>query len=110
MKISGTVILYSLTLSLALILFTGSCTQDTKEAPSVAKGRELIETKCQQCHSLDRIKQAHLDKDMTQQVVERMRKKEGAKISKDEAEVINSALGDYFGGAPAPPVVPGPLR
>ena len=109
MKVSATSIVCSLSL-LLLALSMGSCTQDTKDTAMVTNERQLIETKCQQCHSLDRIKQAHLDKDMTQQVVERMRKKEGAKISKDEAEVINSALGDYFGGAPAPPVVPAPLR
>ena len=110
MKISAIPIICSLNLLVLLAVFMGSCTQDTQDVSNVTQERALIETKCQQCHSLDRIKQAHLDKDTTRQVVERMRKKEGAKISEDEAEIINNALGDYFSVAPSPPVVPAPLK
>jgi hypothetical protein len=110
MKTPTTAIMCLLSVLFPLVLTTGSCTQETKDSATIAQNRELFESKCQQCHSLDRIKQAHLDKDMTREVVERMRKKEGANISKDEANVIYNVLDDYFTVAPSPPVVPAPIR
>jgi hypothetical protein len=76
----------------------------------MAQDRELFETKCQQCHSLDRIKQAHLDKERAREIIERMSKKEGANISEDEADVIYAVLSDYYLIPPSPPVVPAPLK
>jgi hypothetical protein len=70
----------------------------------------LLETKCQKCHSMERIKDAHLTKEKAKEIVEKMRKKEGANISKDEATQIYEYLGEYFLVPPSPPVVPIPIR
>ena len=70
----------------------------------------LLETKCQKCHSLEKIKEAHLTKEKAKEVVEKMRNKKGANISKDEATQIYEYLGEYFLIPPSPPVVPVPIR
>jgi len=70
----------------------------------------LLETKCQKCHSLEKIKEAHLTKEKAKEVVEKMRNKKGANISKDEATQIYEYLGEYFLIAPSPPVIPAPIR
>ncbi len=81
--------------------------QQKEESPNNQSQKELFEAKCQKCHSLERIKEAHLTRDTAKQVVERMRKKAGADISPTDAESIFQYLGDYFiipPPAPAPPV------
>ena len=70
----------------------------------------LLETKCQKCHSLEKIKEAHLTKEKAKEVVEKMRNKKGANISKDEADQIYDYLGEYFLIPPSPPVAPEPIR
>jgi hypothetical protein len=80
--------------------------QKKEEAPDTPAQKELFEAKCQKCHSLERIENAHLTRDTAKQVVERMRKKAGADISDADAETINQYLGDYFLIPPSPPAVP----
>jgi hypothetical protein len=85
--------------------------QEKEKSPDKASQKQLFETKCQRCHSLERIEKAHLNKDTAKQVVERMRKKAGSGISVADAETINTYLGDYFIIAPpAPAVPPTPIR
>jgi hypothetical protein len=74
------------------------------------KNKQLFEAKCQQCHSLERVKKAHLDRDKAKVVVERMRKKPGSNISESEAESIFDYLGNYFLIPPSPPVAPAPIQ
>jgi cytochrome c2 len=102
----------------ACILFTGVLlalpakgTAQTKDSsPEVEQNKQLFESKCQQCHSLERVKKAHLDRDKAKVVVERMRQKPGANISKGEAESIYEYLGNYFIIPPSPPVAPAPIQ
>ena len=72
--------------------------------------RALFETKCQKCHSLDRVKEAHLTRDTAKATVERMQSKPGADISPSEAETLYEYLGNYYVIPPAPPVAPAPMR
>ena len=62
--------------------------QKEDPTPNNQSQKELFEAKCQKCHSLERIKEAHLTRDTAKQVVERMRKKAGADISPADAESI----------------------
>jgi hypothetical protein len=80
--------------------------QKKEEAPDKPAQKELFEAKCQKCHSLQRIKDAHLTTDKAKTIVERMSKKAGADISPVDAESINQYLSDYFVIAPSPPAVP----
>jgi len=84
--------------------------QEKEESPDKASQKELFETKCQKCHSLERIKEGHLTRDTAKQVVERMRKKAGADISQADAETIYRYLGEYFLIPPSPPVAPVPIK
>lgn len=72
--------------------------------------KELFENKCQKCHALERVRQAHLTRDRAKEVVERMRKKPGADISKADAESIYRYLGDYFLIPPSQPAAPVPIN
>jgi len=86
-------------------------TAQTKDSPpEVEQNKQLFESKCQQCHSLERVKEAHLTRDKAKVVVERMSKKPGANISKGEAESIYEYLGNYFIIPPSPPVAPAPIQ
>ena len=78
--------------------------------PKDEKNKQLFEAKCQQCHSLERVKEAHLSMEQAKTVVERMRKKPGANISVSEAESIFEYLGNYFIIPPSPPVAPAPIQ
>ena len=84
--------------------------QKKEEPPNTPSQKELFETKCQKCHSLDRIKDAHLTTDKAKTVVERMRKKAGADISPTDAESIYRYLGDYFIIPPPQPAPPVPIQ
>ena len=84
--------------------------QKKEESPNTPPQKELFETKCQKCHSLDRIKDAHLTTDKAKTVVERMRKKAGADISPTDAESIYRYLGDYFLIPPPQPAPPVPIQ
>ena len=91
------------------LLFLGLVTtiaQAKEEASKDDPPKALFEKKCQKCHSLERVKEAHLTKDQAKETVEKMRKKEGAKISKEEAESIYDYMGNYFVVPPSSPVVP----
>ena len=83
-----------------------------KEAPppNNQSQKELFEAKCQKCHSLERIEEAHLTRDTAKQVLERMRKKAGADISPADAESIYQYLGDYFIIPPPEPAPPVPMQ
>ena len=78
--------------------------------PNNQSQKELFEAKCQKCHSLERIKEAHLTRDTAKEVVERMRKKAGADISPTDAESIYRYLGDYFIISPPQPNPPVPMQ
>ena len=95
----------SLSLIFLLTLVT-TVAQAEEDASKDDPHKKLFETKCQKCHSLERIKEAHLTKEKAKETVEKMRKKEGANISKEEAESIYGYLGNYFVVPPSPPVVP----
>jgi cytochrome c5 len=47
----------------------GAQAQKEEEPPNNPSQKELFETKCQQCHSLERIEKAHLTKDTAKEVV-----------------------------------------
>ena len=100
-----------LLLLMPLIAVPAKVTAQTNEAPpKEEEKKELFQSKCQQCHSLERVKEAHLSRDQAKIVVERMRKKPGANISKEEAEYIYEYLGDYFIIPPPPPLAPAPIQ
>ena len=94
-----------------LLVLPAKGTAQTKDlSPEVKQNKQLFEAKCQQCHSLERVKDAHLSRDKAKGVVERMRKKPGANISEGEAASINEYLGNYFIIPPPPPVAPAPIQ
>ena len=93
-----------------LVVPAKGITQVKDSSPEVEKNKQLFEDKCQQCHSLDRVKEAHLSRDQAKVVVERMSKKPGANISKGDAESIYKYLGDYFIIPPSAPVAPAPIQ
>jgi mono/diheme cytochrome c family protein len=95
--------------SVSLLFLLGlviTITQAKEDASKDDPHKKLFETKCQQCHSVERIKEAHLTGEKAKETVEKMRKKEGANISKEDAESIYNYLGNYFVVPPSPPVVP----
>ena len=93
-----------------VIIQSGTSAQTKEEQSKNDPHKKLFETKCQQCHSLQKIKDAHLTKENAKRTTERMSKKQGANISKDEAAKIYDYLGEYYIIAPTPPVVPAPIR
>ena len=96
-------------LSMVAMLYSRSA-QAKEEHPKDNPRKKLFETKCQKCHSLERVKEAHLTRETAKQTVEKMSKKEGADISKDEAGKIYDYLGEYYLIPPSPPVAPVPIR
>ena len=84
--------------------------QNTENPPKEGPEKQLFQTKCQKCHSLDRIQKAHLTQNTAKETVEKMSKKEGANISKGEADSIYKYLGDYFVVPPSAPVPQMPVR
>ena len=113
MKKGIALFVFSLFLSVILTGPGNLAAQSKDLSPQDEKNKQIFETKCQQCHSLERVKEAHLDSDQAKVVVERMRKKPGANISESEAESIFSYLGDYFiipPSKPSPPVAPAPIQ
>ena len=104
---------FSLFLSVMLTGPGDLAAQSKELSPQDEQNKQLFEAKCQQCHSLERVKDAHLDRDKAKVVVERMRKKPGANISVSEATSIFNYLGDYFiipPSKPSPPVAPVPIQ
>lgn len=101
--------LVSLFFALALVPFlSAAAAQTTDAAPASDPQQKLFETKCQKCHSPERVKEAHLTIDMVKPTVDRMRSKPGADISEAEADTLYDYLSKYFVIPPSPPVVPGP--
>jgi hypothetical protein len=101
---------FSLLLSGMLIIPANLSAQSKGLSPKDEKNKQLFESKCQQCHSLERVKEAHLSRDQAKSVVERMRAKPGSNISASEAAFIFEYLGDYFIIPPSPPVAPAPIQ
>lgn len=103
---------FALWLFLSVVLITPAtlAAQSKGLSPKDKKNKQLFEFKCQQCHSLERVKEAHLSRDQAKSVVERMRKKPGSNISEGEAASIFEYLGDYFIIPPSPPVAPAPIQ
>ena len=93
-----------------VVMPSGTSAQTKEEHSKDDPHKKLFETKCQQCHSLQKIKDAHLTKEKAKETIERMSKKQGANISKDETAKIYDYLGEYYIIAPTPPVVPAPIR
>lgn len=93
-----------------LILLSGTTAQTKEEHSKDDPHKKLFETKCQQCHSLQKVKEAHLTKEKAKETIERMSEKQGANISKDEANQIYDYLGEYYLVPPAPPAAPAPIR
>jgi len=94
-----------------LLVVPAKGTAQTKDPPpEVKQKKQLFEAKCQQCHSLERVKEAHLNREQAKVVVDRMRNKPGANISKRDAESIYEYLGNYFIIPPSPPVAPAPIQ
>ena len=89
---------------------SGTLAQATDAVTPKDPHRELFETKCQKCHSLERVKEAHLTSETAKETVERMKNKPGADISQAEAEKLYEYLGSYFVIPPSPPVAPAPMR
>ena len=110
MKKLITLFVFSVFLSVILSGSANLAAQSKDLSPQDEKNKQLFETKCQQCHSLERVKEAHLSRDQAKVIVERMRKKPGANISESDAESIFEYLGDYFIIPPSPPVVPAPIQ
>ena len=100
----------SLFLLSPLTLLPEAKAQKSKEPPKEEPEKQLFQTKCQKCHSLDRIQKAHLTEQTAKETVEKMSKKEGANISKSDAESIYKHLGDYFVVPPSAPLPPMPVR
>ena len=88
---------------------SGNTAQTKDEGSKDDPHKKLFETKCQQCHSLEKIKEAHLTKEKAKETIDRMSKKQGANISKDEAEKIYDYLGTYYFITPAPLAIPSPM-
>ena len=104
---------FSLFLSVMLTGPGDLAAQSKELSPQDEQNKQLFEAKCQQCHSLERVQDAHLDRDKAKVVVERMRKKPGANISVSEATSIFNYLRDYFiipPSKPSPPVAPVPIQ
>ena len=93
-----------------VVLLSGTSAQTKEEHSKDDPHKKLFETKCQQCHSLQKIKDAHLTKENAKGTIERMAKKQGANISKDEAGNIYDYLGEYYLIPPSPPTAPAPMR
>lgn len=96
-------LLFSLYLALPCTL-AQTKTVPSKDDPT----KQLFEAKCKLCHSLDKVKEAHLNKDKAKDIVEKMRQKPGANISQDEASKIYNYLEGYFAVRPEAPVAPAP--
>ena len=105
MKKLATTAILSLSLCFLLMLVT-TIAQAKEKTPQEDPRKEIFEAKCQKCHSLERIKEAHLTKEKAKETLEKMRKKEGAGISKKEADSIYEYLGKYFVVPPSPPIMP----
>jgi hypothetical protein len=109
MKLLSTTLLF---LFSALVLFpalSGAMAQSTDAAAD--PHQKLFETKCQKCHSLERVKEAHLTRDMVKPTVDRMKSKPGAEISENDAATLYEFLGTYFAvPSPKPAVPPVPVK
>jgi len=110
MKKTLVIAVCSLFLLSLLTLLPLATAQNTEDPPKEGPEKKLFQTKCQKCHSIDRIEKAHLTKETAKDTVEKMRKKEGANISESEAKSIYKHLGDYFVVPPSAPVPPTPIR
>ncbi len=97
-------------LSLLTLLPEANAQKSEEPPPTEGPEKQLFQTKCQKCHSLDRIQKAHLTEQTARDTVEKMRKKEGANISKNDAETIYKQLGDYFVVPPSAPLPQMPVR
>jgi len=89
---------------------SGTVAQATDAVPPKDPHRDLFETKCQKCHSLERVKEAHLTRETAKETVNRMKNKPGADISEADAEKLYEFLGNYFVIPPSPPVAPAPMK
>ena len=71
-----------------------------KEANAIAQllgdpNREVFETKCSKCHTLERVDQKHLTGETAQKVLNTMCSKKGCDISPEERKKIEEFLNNY---------------
>ena len=108
MKLLTTALLFLFTALVLVPALSGTMAQTTDAAPDPQQ--QFFETKCQKCHSLERVKEAHLTRDMVKPTVDRMKSKPGADISQKDADTIYEFLSRYFVIPPSPPVAPTPVK
>ena len=106
MKLLTTILFF---LFSALIFFPALSGPQAQTPDSVPDPQQqMLETKCQKCHSLERVKEAHLTRDQVKPTLDRMKSKPGADISPTEADSLYEFLSKYFVIPPPPPGVPAP--
>lgn len=66
------------------------------------RGRDILQSACTTCHSLERIVAKRLDKESWQTVIDTM-KDEGARMAAGDEPTLLSYLVDNFGPSSAPP-------
>ncbi len=93
----------------ALVLFAALSVPAAQAGDTAADPQQqLFESKCQKCHSLDKVNEAHLTLDRVRPTVDRMKSKPGADISQKDADSLYEFLSKYFVIPPPPPGVPAP--
>jgi len=98
---NGAAVMVTLIFCFVVIWGAGCAKEVKKEDPKV-----VFEQKCSQCHTADRIKEAHSKKPLTQEdlknVVQKMASKPGCNISANEAKEIETYLLGELGPVAAP--------
>jgi hypothetical protein len=108
MKLITTTMILLVSAFVFIPAISGPMAQTNDAAPDTQQ--QIFETKCQKCHSLDRVKEAHLTREMVKPTIDRMKSKPGADISQTEAETLYEYLSTYFVIPPPPPVLPVPAK
>ncbi len=104
MKLLSTILLFLFSALVLMPALSGAMAQSTGAASDPHE--KLFETKCQKCHSLERVKAAHLTRDMVKPTVDRMKSKPGADISENDAATLYEFLSTYFAVPPSTPALP----
>jgi hypothetical protein len=102
MKLLITILVFSVLVLVPVLSVSMAQTADVAADPH----QKLFETKCQKCHSLEKVKEAHLTRDMVKPTVDRMKSKPGADISEKDAVTLYEFLSTYFAVPPPKPAVP----
>ncbi len=70
--------------------------EETAVQPAAADGAALLEARCAECHSLERVTGTHKNRDGWVRTVGRMVEK-GARLSADEQEILVDYLTETYG-------------